>query len=306
MPSAIPRFVAVLFGVALCSAPLLPASSREEPSLQDVLRRAGEAVVRYSENVAVLLADERCEQKAFAATYEMGGAAYGFRGAAMQRIDPKGKRTWDAEYALVRTPTMAEAGYPWMDFRDVTRVDGKALSDRDGRLSKLLVGEGEWTLERAREIVNDGARFNIGTVERSVNTPGVPLLVLHPLNQRRFVYSKAGEEPVDKVRAWKIAYAEQAMPRLVGGTGGGCGLTGVAWVEPASGDVLRVVLECGDPTTTLSRITVSYRLDARLGLRLPAEMLERPESNEGKRWVEGKCTYANYRRFETGARLILK
>jgi len=62
----------------------------------------------------------------------------------------------------------------------------------------------------------------------------------------------------------------------------------------------------------MNTITVTYRRDVRLGIRLPAEMLEHPEGDStkvsfgepGRLWVEGKCTYSNFRRLETAGRMI--
>jgi hypothetical protein len=116
-------------------------------------------------------------------------------------------------------------------------------------------------------------------------------------------------------RLWKVTYQEHVVPTLMRLGANPCAASGTVWIDPASGEIFQGVLECVDPSRpdALSTITVKYRRDERLGLRLPVEKVEHPEADSGKAWgndrgrvwVEGKCTYSNYRRFETGARLVV-
>jgi hypothetical protein len=264
------------------------------------------AVTRYAEEVAVLLAEESCDQALYQSVLEAGRVMMGFQGPVMQRIDPKGERSWQGELALVRTPDMTAAGYPWMEFRDIVKVDGRPLPNREERLSRLFLSQPEWTLQKAQAIAEESASVNIGALKRNVNTPAVPLLVLHPANQARFSFQKKGEDDIDGVKSWKITYREKRKPYLVGGNSAdACASSGTFWIDPNSGEVLRAILSCGDADRSLSRITVSYEMDPRFTLRLPAEMLERAETNAGRMFVEGKCRYSNFRRFETSGRLVL-
>ncbi len=301
--------VAFMFCVWAVAWPLLA----QAPSLDDVLKRARQAVVRYEEQAALLLADEQCDQKAFESTLEATGGAYAFRGTPV-RVDPKGRRKWQAEMAMIRTRELTAIGYPWTEFRDVTSVDGRPLPDRAQRLSRLFLGSPGWSLEKAREIASESARFNIGGLTRTVNTPAVPLLVLHPANAARFSFDKRGEEVIEKTRAWTVAFREKMAPTLISADNSYCPASGTFWIDPATGEVLRATLQCTplQAPDCVNQMTVTYRRDARLRMRLPAEMLERPEGLSGKAsfgqtgrvWVEGKCTYSNFRRFETAAEMI--
>lgn len=286
------------------------------PSLDDVLKRAREAVARYEQQAALLLANEQCEQKAFESSLEgtAGGGALAYRGNPI-RVDPRGRRKWQAELAMVRTPDLAARGYPWMEFRDVVTVDGRPLADREQRLSRLFLQQAAWSLQRAREIAEESSRFNIGSVKRNVNTPAVPLLILHAVNAARFSFQKSGEEVIEKTKAWKVDYRERTAPTLISAGDAPCPASGTFWIDPVNGEVLRAVVECVDMQMPafFNRITVTYRRDERLGMRLPVEMLERQEGNSGKvwygqpgrLWVEGRCTYSNFRRFETAAKMII-
>ena len=287
--------------------------SSQAPSLDDVLKRARTAVARYQEQAALLIADEQCDQKAFEGMTERSNSPFAYTGNIL-RIDPKGRRKWQAELAMVPTPAFAAKGHPWQEFRDVMSVDGRPIPDRGQRLSRLFLDQSGWSLAKAHEIAEDSARFNIGDVLHTINTPAEPLLVLHDVNAARFQFDKTGEETVDKIRAWKINYRERLTPTLIAADDVDCPASGTFWVDPATGDVLRAVLQCTlmNAAENITKITVTYRTDARRGIRVPIEMLEYPEGHAtreawtvpGRTWVEGKCTYSNFRRFDAAARMI--
>jgi len=210
--------------------------SAQTLSLDEVLKRAREAVVRYEEQAALLLADEQCDQKAFESRLEGTSGAFAFRSTPL-RVDPKGRRKWQAEVAMVRTPDLAARGYPWTEFRDVVAVDGRPLADRTQRLSRLFLDSAGWSLERVGEIALESARFNIGDLTRTVNTPAVPLLVLHPANAARFSFEKTGEEAIEKTRAWTVAFREKVAPTLISADNSYCPASGTFWIDPATGEV---------------------------------------------------------------------
>ena len=305
------RRFAAASGLVLCAIAWPMAG--QTPSLDEVLKRARTAVARYQEQAALLIADEQCDQKAFEGGTERSNGRFAFEGNSL-RIDPRGRRKWQAELAMVPTPDLAAKGYPWSEFRDVISVDGRPLPDRDGRLARLFLEPAGWSLARAREIADESARFNIGEMLRTTNTPALPLLVLHEANSARFQFDKSGEEVVDKVRAWKIDYHERLAPTLVAAADDYCPASGTFWVDPATGDVLRAVLQCAAMKNpdSVNTLTVTYRRDARLGIRVPAEMLDRQEDSRtrvswgqpGRRWVEGKCAYSNFRRFDMAGKMI--
>jgi hypothetical protein len=282
------------------------AAGAPPPTLGEVLQRARAAVLRYVQEAAVILADEQCTQRLFTAALQANPAPSGQRSYATEQADSRAQRTWKAEMALVRTPETSGSGYPWMEFRDVASVDGKALPGREQRLAQLFLHQSEWTIQKARELGAESARYNLGPVSRNVNTPAVPLMVLHAVNEARFTFARSGDELVDRVQAWKVDFRERRKPYLIGGDApDACASVGTFWIDPATGDVLRAVLQCGDARQALSRLTVSYERDAKTTLRLPAIMLDRAETSGGRVWVEGKCSYSNYRRFETSGRLVV-
>jgi hypothetical protein len=89
------------------------------------------------------------------------------------------------------------------------------------------------------------------------------------------------------------------------GFGGDVLSQGRVWVDPATGAVLRTELGFYGPATAYLKenlIRVDFERDSRLQLLLPREM----EETYGLdiEVVHGRASYRNYRRFETGGRLV--
>ncbi len=96
------------------------------------------------------------------------------------------------------------------------------------------------------------------------------------------------------------------MPGLVSdGFGGELLSYGRVWIEPTTGAVLRTELRFNGQAARYlkeSSIRVDYQRDQRLQVLLPSEM----EETYGLdiEVLHGVATYRNYRRFETGARMV--
>ena len=83
----------------------------------------------------------------------------------------------------------------YVEFRDVFEVDGKPVRDRQERLTALLLeGSPSSARPRIQRIIDESARYNIGTIERNVNTPTLPLLFLEPDNQPRFRFKRVPDQ----------------------------------------------------------------------------------------------------------------
>ncbi len=271
-----------------------------QADLGQLLRQAGDVVVRQARESTVILGEEACRQDAYTETgARWNGGAPGLAGTTRTA-----RRRWRAELALVQIPHAGPPVVPWLEIRDVVEVDGKPLPDRADRLERLTRADPTWTSARARVIVQENARFNIGTVQRTINAPTIPLLVLHPDNQPRFTFAKTGAQRLNGVTAWKVAFREELQPTLVRAAEAGLDMpaTGTFWIDPGTGEVLRVEMECG--ASAESRLAVTYRRHPKYGLSLPVQMNEKAIGNDGG-WVDGKCTYSNFRRFETSGRLVI-
>jgi hypothetical protein len=98
-----------------------------------------------------------------------------------------------------------------------------------------------------------------------------------------------------------VDFREEKGPTLLHG-GMEWAAEGSLWIDPTTGDVLRSVIMGGNALgTATNMVTANDKQDRALGFRVPVDRQERPGS--GKRWVDGTCTYSNFRAFEKGATL---
>jgi len=111
---------------------------------------------------------------------------------------------------------------------------------------------------------------------------------------------------------------------------------GAVWVDPVSGRVLKTRMQIdsemrlpmlrpaprgsrpgpdeGTRVQTSASVTVTYALDAKLNILVPAEMLESYQApmrsaftgDDEMTRVNCRATYSDFRRFETSGRLVVK
>ncbi|HKC12043.1 MAG TPA: VWA domain-containing protein, partial [Vicinamibacteria bacterium] len=177
-------------------APVAPVP----PELVPVLERAGQYVVSYSRAFSQILADEDYRQQAH-----------------------QGDETGPLVVRKIRSGVLfvtLPGAIPWATFRDVFEVDGNKIRDREERLAKLFQESPGTASEKAKAILAEGARFNLGPIRRTANIPTLALLFLHPENQRRFAFEKKGRRSFEGVEALEIAFVERARPTLIGGGAG--------------------------------------------------------------------------------------
>ena len=165
-------FTAVAFCAALVQ-PVPAAQTETPPTLPDVLARLSAYLRTYGEQYSATIATERYTQTT------------GFRN------DPLFKQTvLESDFGIVRVPGEAR----WLGFRDVYRVDGKAVQDRSDRLARLFGDASGISVSQGDRIMADGARFNIGPVRRNINNPALVFRLLDPSNEFRLRYGKADED----------------------------------------------------------------------------------------------------------------
>jgi hypothetical protein len=193
-------------------------------------------------------------------------------------------------------------------------VDGAAVSESHDRFERLIGGTAPIGIARLRQMRNEGARFNIGSIRRNFNDPMFPLRVIEPDNQRRFKFALAGHETVDGAAASKISFDESTRPSLIQDNGRDRPSRGTVWLG-SGGAVLRTRLEVGDRQRGMTAtIVVDYRRDPKLEMLVPGAMHEiymaitandtsGPLGAVGER-IDCEATYTNFRRFETAARIV--
>jgi hypothetical protein len=256
-------------------------------SLKDVMRNVGAYVDEYGDKASIVVCTERYEQHA-----QASGAG-------------KETRVLVSDFALV----YAEAIHGWLGFRDVLEVDGRPVADREDRLARVLMGA-EGRFNEARRLSDEGARFNLGNVQRNFNVPTSGLFFFLSENHDRFKF--AARRVLDD-GTWEVGFKETGKPTIISTPERDpVSTSGTIWCHPSDGVVVRTLFEVdtdmrrlNPPQKGRGHIDVGYRLVEALGMWLPATMDEEFEARRGSSWdqVTGHAEYSNYRRFETSGRI---
>jgi hypothetical protein len=274
------------------------------PELAAILDRAARFVVAYGENFSNLAAEDECQQ-----IFEPGNP------------ERRKVRNTRGSVFFITLP----GPLPWATFHDVWEVDGNQIRDREERLGRLFRESPGDARERARAILEESARYNLGPVRRSVNIPTLALLFFHPDNQHRFAFDLKGAK--SRAGIVEVAFRERGRPTLVAGdTSEGAPVKGRAWIDAEQGTVMKTDAEYDiDPHDkyhrSRARIVTEYRADPRLGILVPDRMKETYTSlaasaadmkilpsaharsedvleNSGVLTVEATTRYSAYRRVE--------
>lgn len=203
-----------------------------------------------------------------------------------------------------------EADGPWHLHRDVRRVDGQPVGDREERLQMLFVAPGLDARERLRRMTAESARYNLGDVTRTLNIPTFPLIVIHPAHRDRFRLRVRGVRRDEGVAVREVTFEERHRPTLVRSTNGrDVPLRGRLLVDDETGEILHARL---DPQTdrVQSRIEVWFARVEGLAVRVPVRMWEwysadgpiaDPAIDDARpfedAFIEGLASYAGFRRY---------
>lgn len=279
--------LAALLGIGFIAA---PRPSADEPSLKDVLRRLSAYVQTYGEKASIVVATERYTQ----------------------RVNRRGQtapqeRVTIADFAIVKA-----AGFGgWVGFRDVLEADGARIADHSDRLLKVLA-DVSGSLDEAKRLSDESARYNIGPVTRNFNVPTAALFFFSPDNLDRFKFTKKtpkGDE------MWEIAFQETRRPTLIRTPEGrSVPAEGSVWVKGSDGTVLRTHLRMkefarGSTAFTssggIAQVDVTYTHVPALDMWLPEIMVESYEMARGPSWerTTTEARYTEYRKFQTSGRI---
>jgi VWFA-related protein len=281
------RLAACTVAIALATS---GARRGQEPSLASVMDGAATYAVDFQHRLSNIVAEERYVQDITHINLAPG------RFAAVTH------RELRSDVLLVQPG--GAGGY--VAFRDVFEVDGRPVRDRQDRLTVLFLNPTASADAQIERINRESARYNIGNVERTINTPTLPLLFLLPDNQPRFRFTRGRSHAPALARAapdeaWVIEYEEIRRPTLIR-TPRGLDLParGRLWLEPRTGRLLMTELVTDDPTVRAT-IDVSYQWDPSVSLMVPVEMRERYEGRRDGAVIEGNATYGKVRQFQVRA-----
>lgn len=283
-PIVRPRWAAALAALVACAVAV--ATGGQEPAASIVADRLRAYLEALEPRLSALVAEERFEQS-ITAVSETGTAQLPTR------------RVLVSEIGFVRVAD----NHAWLGHRRVQSIDGRPVRADAPRLQDLFARTGPDQLAVARRISAENARHNLGH-PRSTNVPTLPLDLLHPRHRDAYEVSMRGVSRRNGVRTARLEFAEGQKGSLVAYDDRSFVRTVVlAWVEVDTGALQRAEVTLIPPVLAREHhvVRVEFETDARLGILVPVRLSERF-------WAggtgEGKATYRNYRRFETGARVV--
>jgi hypothetical protein len=281
-------------GLALVTAPC--AVLAEDPSLATVMRRAAAYVVEFQRQLSGIVAEEVYVQDLRQMDQVPGPSV------------TASHRELRSDLLLIR-PSGADR---YVEFRDVFAVDGTPVRDRQDRLTDLFLESPPSAPQQIQRIITESARYNIGNIARTVNTPTLPLLFLAPNYQSRFRFRRAaGNAPANappagpaggasgtfrvSTEVWVVEYKETQSHTLIRNTSGkDLPARGRVWIEPATGRVLLSELIAQDASVRAT-IDVSYQSEPLLGFLVPIEMREQYVGLRDGTVIDGNATYGRFR-----------
>jgi hypothetical protein len=196
----------------------------------------------------------------------------------------------------------------FVELRDVFEVNGSPVRERGSRLEALLRDPAG--RPRIDAILQESARYNIGGIQRNINTPLMPLQFLDTANQGRFqfkhvarpkpVFGDVPSEPASDAgvfrvttEMWTIEYRERGRNTIIRRPNGArLPVRGRFWIDPSTGAVLisELIADGGGVTAT---VTVSYQSEPLMGFLVPVEMRE-SYVRSGER-ISGHAVYGRFR-----------
>lgn len=249
------------------------------PSDKAVLARVGAHVAAYARELPHIVGEETSQQRE--------APASGYSGESR-------RRQLVADLAWVRINGIPEA----IGVREVRAIDGVPVGVPDGRLLGLI-RSGRGRFDEARLILDEGAKHNLAPGSRNFNIPTFVFFLAHPEMQPRFSWRRRGPAS-SAVREFE--FREKSRPTVIRDEDGApIFMRGRIQVDVASGGIVGTGLEL-DLKKVDYTLTVTFAPDRALGLVLPTELREVYATKALR--VDGSATYANYRRFTTGGRLL--
>jgi hypothetical protein len=271
--------LAAVFVVTLADA------SAAQTAVSVLVDRASAYVENFQQSFGSVVAEERYEQRMRRVPSATNTTVQQRGGGGPQET------TLVSDFLLVEVK-----GEGWLPFRDVFERDGRPVRDREARLATIFLEGGRDAFEQARAIMDEGARYNIGNINRNINMPTLPLAFLTERHRHRFEFKLGKRDETDP--GVEIEFRETARPTFVATTGGrDLPVRGRFWISEADGTVLRTELDAVD-TGVDAHITVTYQKDDGIGMFAPARMEERYRRPRDPMEVHGVATYSRFRRFQ--------
>jgi hypothetical protein len=292
----------VTYTVAPTAAAIPP--EEHSPELAAALEAAATYLENYEHRISAIGAEEVYRQ---AVTPLAGAVVRGPispRQNAASLSDVSGGPRARETRANIMTISLGAQG--WVAFRDVFEVDGRPVRDREERLVRVLQNVTPDSLEQARRIAAESARYNLDPdtahIDRTINVPMTALLFLRAANQSRSSFHLGKPERVGGIECVTLQFSERSQPRLIR-TSDDAPAQGTFWIDMAGGG--RIVKtevrmqSAGAPSQSVrSQTTVTYAPVDKLDMWMPVVMDETYELTATHQAVTGHATYSDFREFK--------
>lgn len=257
------RLVSACAAIAMAIVIALGAEQRGPQAESDLLGRARRYVDAFVTTFSRVVTEERYVQ---------------------QIATTNRRRELTSDFYLVSLPGASG----WTQLRDVFRVDGRPVRDRQERLARLVMdASGDW-LARVGALGRESARYNLSDIG-SFNLPLNAFALLQRSYQDQFTFVPGGLDAAVAAQARVVEFRERGAMLYPGRP-----LRGRFWIDETSGAVLKTELTIGN-TLFASHIVTIFMRDASLGVWVPSEMRERYPLSRGD--LTGTATYGRFRRF---------
>jgi hypothetical protein len=276
-------------GLVIASLAIVPISA-QPPSLDAILARAGAYVVAFQRQLSGVVAEEQYVQDV--------------RDALTSSMRSNPFRNTHRELKSDLLMVKPVGGTRWLQFRDVFEVDGKPVRDRNERLMRLFLEPSPSSAAQTWRIIDESSRYNIGNLQRTLNTPVFALLILDPAYQGRFTFKPTDrrdpllEHGTPRAGTVVIEFQEVEKETMIRTTNNrDMPSRGRFWIDPDTGRVLASELIAEDATIK-GTIDVDYEAEPSIGLLVPSTMHERYEIRRDQSRVDGAAAYSRYRQFQ--------
>jgi hypothetical protein len=192
----------------------------------------------------------------------------------------------------------------WMMVRSILKVDGRSVPGSHDRIMAALADAPARRIARLRALADEGARFNIGGLQRNFSDPLLAVTFLDRARRPRFAFKAAAGEVGAGLHRFR--FDEQVRPTLIHNGRNGESIPASGTMDVAEdGRIARTELQVEVDNQTTAGIRVSFDVDSKLGMAVPVMMEEDYAVGAPVDTVIScKAVYTNFRRFETSVRIV--
>jgi VWFA-related protein len=289
----------ITYTVSPTGAATLPVE--HSPELAAALDAAATYLEQYEHRISAVGAEEDYQQ---AVTPLSGSVVSGPIQSRQNAANARGGPVTRSTRANIMTISLGAKG--WVAFRDVFQVDGRPVRDREERLVRVLQNVTPDSLEQARRIAAESARYNLDPdtthIDRTINVPMTALLFLRAVNQSRSTFHLGKPERVGGVDCVTLQFSERTQPRLIR-TPDDAPAQGTFWIDMANGGRViktEVRMQSGRAPgqSVRAQTTVTYARVDKLDLWVPIVMDDSYEVAATRQTVTGHAVYSSFREFK--------